>query len=107
MPTFLTGSHIHQIFKGYAVQTINSALLFTQDLKLGHYIKVPPRASFMAQSVATLLAGLLQVAVKEGLFATVKGICTTDQKSILTCPRISVRFNASVIWCAPSARFVL
>ena len=47
----------YQIFKGYAIQTMASALIFTQDLKLGHYIKVPPRASFMAQSVVTLLAG--------------------------------------------------
>jgi len=76
-----------------------SALGFTLELKLGHYIKVPPRASFMAQSVATIFAGFLQVGVKEALFATVKDICTEGQKSMLTCPHSRVLFNVSAIWC--------
>lgn len=75
-----------------------SAMMFTQDLKLGHYIKVPPRASFLAQLVATLLAGILQVGVKEALFATVKDICTEGQNSMLTCPHNHVLFSASTIW---------
>lgn len=37
-------------FKGYSFQTLSSALTFTQDLKLSHYIKVPPPASFMFSS---------------------------------------------------------
>lgn len=36
-----------QIFKAYAVQTLLEATSFVQDLKLGHYIKVPPRATFL------------------------------------------------------------
>lgn len=36
-----------QIFKGYTIQTLAEALSFVQDLKLGHYIKVPPRATFV------------------------------------------------------------
>ena len=34
------------IFKVYAVQTLGLSTAFVQDLKLGHYIKVPPRATF-------------------------------------------------------------
>jgi len=93
----------HQIFKGYAVQTMGSALIFTQDLKLGHYIKVPPRASFLAQATATLLSGFLQVGVKEALFTTVPDICTENQKSMLTCPHNRVFFSASAIWCVTSS----
>ena len=94
----------HKIFKGYAIQTISAALLFTQDLKLGHYIKVPPRASFIVQSVATLLAGILQVGIKEMLFTTVKDICAERQNDKLTCPHNRVFFSASAIWyvlCSP------
>ena len=83
---------------------MGAALIFTQDLKLGHYIKVPPRASFMVQSVATLLAGILQVGIKEMLFTTVKDICTERQKDMLTCPHNRVSFSASAIWyvlCSP------
>jgi OPT oligopeptide transporter protein len=36
-----------QVFKVYAAQTLAEATSFVQDLKLGHYIKVPPRATFV------------------------------------------------------------
>ena len=84
---------------------MSSALIFTQDLKLGHYMKIPPRASFVAQAVATLLSGFLQVGVKTALFATVPDICSEDQKSMLTCPVNRVFFSASAIWCVPSPLF--
>jgi len=93
----------NQIFKAYAVQTMISALNFTQDLKLGHYMKIPPRASFVAQAVATLLSGFLQVGVKTALFSTVPDICKEGQKSMLTCPHNRVFFSASAIWCVPSS----
>lgn len=32
------------------MQTLNEAINFTQDLKLGHYMKVPPRATFLGES---------------------------------------------------------
>jgi hypothetical protein len=35
------------LFKAYSVQTLSAATSFVQDLKLGHYVKVPPRATFM------------------------------------------------------------
>lgn len=43
--------HLVQIFKTYSVQTLIEATSFTQDLKLGHYVKVPPRATFIGQSI--------------------------------------------------------
>lgn len=39
-----------QLFKTYSIQTLNSAVLFIQDLKLGHYMKIPPRITFMGES---------------------------------------------------------
>ena len=98
----------HQIFKAYGIQTMSSALFFTQDLKLGHYMKIPPRASFVAQVVATLLSGFLQVGVKTALFTTVPDICSEGQKNMLTCPHNRVFFSASAIWCvspSPSPLF--
>ena len=37
----------NMVFKAYSVQTLVQATSFLQDLKLGHYIKVPPRAMFL------------------------------------------------------------
>jgi hypothetical protein len=36
-------------FKVYGYISMSQALEFLQDFKLGHYMKVPPRAMFMAQ----------------------------------------------------------
>ena len=35
------------VFKAYSVQPLNQAISFLQDLKLGHYIKISPRATFL------------------------------------------------------------
>ena len=87
------------MFKTYSVETINVTLLFVQDLKLGHYLKVPPRAVFMVQAVSTILCVTCQIAVKEWIFDTVPDICERDQAEHLTCPRNRVFYSASTIWC--------
>jgi len=74
------------------------ALAFTQDLKLGHYMKVAPRATFVAQAVATILSSLVQIGVKEWMFAHIPGLCEHNQPNKLTCPANSVFFSASAIW---------
>jgi hypothetical protein len=37
-------------FKCFSAQGLNSGLFFIQDLKLGHYMKIPPRATWMGAS---------------------------------------------------------
>lgn len=40
------------------------ALQFISDFKLGHYMKVPPRAMFWGQVVASVFAGTTQLGVQ-------------------------------------------
>ncbi|KAG9312163.1 OPT-domain-containing protein [Chiua virens] len=97
--TLLPGNPVaNMIFKAYAVQTLLEATSFVQDLKLGHYIKVPPRSTFLVQGVGTLLASFVQVGVKQWMFNNVKDICSPTQASDLTCPHNQVYFTASVVW---------
>ncbi|WVQ85592.1 OPT family small oligopeptide transporter [Cryptococcus sp. DSM 104549] len=86
------------IFKVFSVQTIVAALSFIQDQKLGHYMKVPPRATFIAQLSATAIACFVQTGTKELLFHVVDDMCAATQKSLLTCARTKVFFTSSVIW---------
>ncbi|EKM53364.1 uncharacterized protein PHACADRAFT_259684 [Phanerochaete carnosa HHB-10118-sp] len=97
----------NMIFKGYTIQTLAEALSFVQDLKLGHYIKVPPRATFIVQSTATLFAAFIQVGVKQWMFSSIPDICQPDQRSRLTCPHNQVYYTASAIWglLGPSRQF--
>ena len=94
-----------QIFKTYSVETINVSLLFVQDLKQGHYLKIPPRASFLVQCISTVLCVTCQIAVKEWIFSTVPDICERGQPDHLTCPRNRVFYSASTIWCVLSLLF--
>lgn len=36
-------------FKTYGTISMSQALSFTSDLKLGHYMKIPPKSMFIAQ----------------------------------------------------------
>ncbi|KAF8146844.1 OPT oligopeptide transporter [Mycena galopus ATCC 62051] len=97
----------NMMFKSYSVQTLTEATSFIQDLKLGHYTKVPPRASFLVQLVGTLMAAFLQVGVKTWIFANVEDICSPTQQDQLTCPNNRVFFTASIVWglIGPSRQF--
>lgn len=53
--TLLPGQPLtNMLFKAYSVQTLTESTSFVQDLKLGHYIKVPPRATFLGASTSRL-----------------------------------------------------
>lgn len=53
-------------------------LSFVQDLKYGHYMKIPPRAMFAAQVVAAAWSSLVQILVTCFLFSHVKNLCSVD-----------------------------
>ena len=69
------------------------------DLKIGQYMKIPPRLMFSAQTTATLWACVVQVAiVRWALAGGIDNICSAHQINNFTCPQGRVFFNASVIW---------
>ncbi|KAK4703743.1 hypothetical protein P7C70_g2476, partial [Phenoliferia sp. Uapishka_3] len=88
----------NMMFKTFAVQPIGFALTFVQDLKLGHYMKVPPRATFVAQIAATLFSCVTQVGIKELLVKGFPDLCDPHQSSLLICPTATVLYSASVVW---------
>ncbi|EWC48007.1 hypothetical protein DRE_02586 [Drechslerella stenobrocha 248] len=86
------------MFKTYGYITMSQALNFTQGLKLGHYMKVPPRTLFWAQVTAALWTSVVQVAVMYWALGSIKGICTKAAINHFTCPNATVFFNASIVW---------
>jgi len=81
------------------VQTVTVGLTFISDQKLGHYMKVPPRHTFIAQLSAAAICGLIQIATKTLLFASVEDICGSQQRDLLTCANTKVFFTSTIIWC--------
>lgn len=86
------------LFKTYGYITMTQALSFLQDLKLGHYTKIPPRVTFFGQVIATIWSCFVQLAVLEYGLDHIPGICTSEQPNNFTCPNARVFFNASIIW---------
>lgn len=88
------------IFKTLSVQTLMSALSFTADLKLGHYMKVPPRVTFLFQIFGTIIVVLVQIGIKRLMFIAVDDLCMPSQASTsnFTCPHMSVFYTSSLIW---------
>ncbi|EPS39632.1 hypothetical protein H072_6564 [Dactylellina haptotyla CBS 200.50] len=88
------------IFKTFSTLTVSRANSFTEDLKLGHYMKIPPRPMFWAQVTAAVWTSILQVVVMYWALGAIEGLCTKDAVNQFTCPNASMFFNASIIWGA-------
>ncbi|CAH9133466.1 unnamed protein product [Cuscuta epithymum] len=88
-------------FKVYGYISMKQGLTFLQDFKLGHYMKIPPRAMFMAQVVGTLVSAFVHLGTAWWLMETVPFICDRallPAGSPWTCPSDHVFYDASVIW---------
>ncbi|KAF4122042.1 OPT oligopeptide transporter protein [Geosmithia morbida] len=85
-------------FKSFGYVTCAHAVWFSNDLKLAHYVKIPPRQTFMAQMVATFVSTLVCVGVLNFQMRHIEGVCTPDAQFRLTCPGVNTFFTASVLW---------
>ncbi|KAH8646224.1 small oligopeptide transporter [Xylariales sp. PMI_506] len=86
------------MFKTYGYISMVQALAFLEDMKLGHYLKLPPRTMFWGQLTATMWSAVVQVAVFRWAMATFKDVCTENAQADFTCPSGEVFGTASVIW---------
>lgn len=86
-------------FKTYGYIVNVQALTFTADLKLGHYMKIPPRVMFMAQIISTLISGVINLSTATWLVNTRPNICTPDGFPF-TCRSTKTFYSASIIWGA-------
>ncbi|KAK4701800.1 hypothetical protein P7C70_g4425, partial [Phenoliferia sp. Uapishka_3] len=57
-------------------------MLLAQDMKLGHYVKIPPRSLFWAQTVASIWASFVGVGVADWQIGNIKNLCTAGQVRI-------------------------
>ncbi|KAF5554864.1 sexual differentiation process isp4 [Fusarium mexicanum] len=88
----------NMVFVTYGYISSAQGIKFASDLKLGHYMKIPPRILFLVQIVATLVSSLTQIGVLNWMFANIKGICTSEALNGFTCPIARVHFNGSILW---------
>lgn len=88
------------MFKTYGYICMGQALYFAQDLKMGHYMKVPPRVMFSAQLIASVWSAIIQVGVMNWALKVIPDVCSLSQPNDYTCPNSRVFYTASVVWGA-------
>lgn len=86
------------IFKVFSTITLGQAQTYSGDLKLAHYMKVPPRVTFMCQVVATIWAVFVQIATMNWTLGSIDGVCGNEQPDHFTCPNGRAFFSSSIVW---------
>jgi OPT family small oligopeptide transporter len=84
-------------FKSYGYVTCAHAVSFLKDLKLAHYLKIPPRYTFWAQMVPTLVSSFISIGILQ-YQVDIKDICTKNAPFRFTCPGNNTFFTAAVFW---------
>ncbi|KAJ7098330.1 OPT oligopeptide transporter [Mycena epipterygia] len=88
----------NMIFKAICLAGSGQAVTFASDLKLGHYMKIPPRMMFTIQTVAVVVTCFVVTGVNSWMLDNVSGICTPDAIDSFVCPSTNVFADAALIW---------
>lgn len=63
------------IFKVFSTITLGQAQTYSADLKVAHYMKIPPKTTFWCQVVATIWAVFVQIAVMNWTLGNIPNVC--------------------------------
>lgn len=63
------------IFKVYSTIVLGQAQTYSGDLKLAHYLHIPPRITFWCQVIPTIWATFVQVAVMNWTLGNIENCC--------------------------------
>lgn len=88
----------NMVFTTYCYISSAQGVKFSSDLKLGHYMKIPPKLLFQVQMFATLVSSFTQIGVLNWMFANIPSLCQPDAINGFSCPLARVHFNGSILW---------
>ncbi|KAI4256335.1 MAG: hypothetical protein L6R42_006281, partial [Xanthoria sp. 1 TBL-2021] len=88
----------NMVFTTYCYISSAQGVKFSSDLKLGHYMKIPPKLLFQVQMFATLVSSFTQIGVLNWMFANIPSLCQLDAINGFSCPLARVHFNGSILW---------
>ncbi|KAI8869313.1 OPT family small oligopeptide transporter [Ramicandelaber brevisporus] len=95
-------------YKVWGYTSLWMAHALVGDLKLGHYMKIPPRHLFIAQVVGTLIAVFTQMGISYWAFAHIPNLCDTSVPgNRWSCRMPGLFYQASIIYgvVAPKRTF--
>lgn len=69
----------------------------TPEQKLAHYLKIPPRVTFSAQIVATVILSVVS-SLSYNFIMGLKDVCTNDAVFNFTCPAQTSFYTTTIFW---------
>lgn len=84
-------------FKAFGYTTLNMAMTFVSDMKLGHYMKVPPKLLLVAQSLGIFISALTSVSTSFLMQMVIPELCMKGETN-WQCPNTNTSYVTSVIW---------
>ncbi|KAF8078330.1 OPT oligopeptide transporter [Lyophyllum atratum] len=88
----------NMIFKVIGYIGTAQAVTFAGDMKLGHYMKIPPRMMFSVQLVAAFVSCFVVIFVQDWMLHNIEDVCTRTQVNGFVCPSSNTFATASLIW---------
>ncbi|KAK9319373.1 OPT oligopeptide transporter protein-domain-containing protein [Lipomyces orientalis] len=82
----------------YGYNTDEQAEGFISDQKMAHYAKLPPRAVFRGQMIATLVQTIVTVGAIQFLMNSVSDLCSPTQASHFVCTFPHSLYSASLLF---------
>ncbi|RSL53641.1 hypothetical protein CEP53_007683 [Fusarium sp. AF-6] len=86
------------VFKVFTLVCTFQGLGYIQSMKMGYYMKIPPRITFTAQILSILISWLVQTGVNLWAMANVEGICTPEAVNDFRCPLANGYAANAVFW---------
>lgn len=92
------------LFKTVAFISTHQAISFVGDLKLGHYMKIPPRTMFSIQLAAAGISCFVVTVVQDWMLENIDDLCSPKQKAGFICPGTNTFATSSLVWGAIGPR---
>ncbi|KAL1411767.1 hypothetical protein Q8F55_002734 [Vanrija albida] len=84
-------------FRMFGAEPVYHALIYANDLKLSHYVKINPRHMFWVQMWGGLLGTFITVAQWNWLMA-IPNVCTPEAPFRLICPGGQADYSTFIFW---------
>ncbi|KAJ3218187.1 hypothetical protein HDU67_006449 [Dinochytrium kinnereticum] len=87
-------------FKTLSYMSMYQGLLLVSDLKLGHYMKIPPRHMFGVQLATTIASSILNVFVAKTIYESFGRTCVDKEDGSRICDLWKLQENPPLGWSA-------
>ncbi|KAI9019172.1 OPT family small oligopeptide transporter [Phycomyces nitens] len=85
-------------FKTLGYNTLNQAGIMAKDLKIGHYLKVPPRLTFLAQFIGTVIGCVFNYVVNYAIINSKREQLLESNGNIWSGTGVQTMNSAGITW---------